>query len=303
MAQSKESVVPVIDLEDFSLQSSKKLLEACEALGCFRVVHHKIPLQLLSEMKSVARHLLDLPTETKRRNTDTIAGSGYMAPSPTNPLYEALGLYDVNSSEAVDAFCDQLEATPHQRETIKSYASEMHQLAMDIAHKITKCLGIEGDVCIRWPMQFRINKYSFTEESVGSLGVQLHTDSTFLTILQEDESVGGLEVMNNNGGFIPVQPNPGSLLVNLGDIAKAWSNGRMCNVKHRVQCKEATTRVSIAVFLLGPKEKTMEAPPELVDADHPRLYLPFTYEDYRKRRVSGALHTGEALELYAMHQA
>lgn len=96
----------------------------------------------------------------------------------------------------------------------------MHQLAMDIAHKITKCLGIEGDVCIRWPMQFRINKYSFTEESVGSLGVQLHTDSTFLTILQEDESVGGLEVMNNNGGFIPVQPNPGSLLVNLGDIAK-----------------------------------------------------------------------------------
>lgn len=106
------------------------------------------------------------------------------------------------------------------RETIKSYAGEMHDLAMDIGHKIKQSLGIEGDVCSGWPMQFRINKYSFTEETVGSIGVQLHTDSTFLTILQEDESVGGLEVMTKNGEFMPIQPTPGSLLVNLGDIAK-----------------------------------------------------------------------------------
>lgn len=85
--------------------------------------------------------------------------------------------------------------------------------------------------------------------------------------------------------------------------SKVWSNGRLCNVKHRVQCKEAATRISIAVFLLGPKEKTVEAPPELVDADHPQMYLPFTYEDYRKLRVSDGLHAGEALELYTLHQA
>lgn len=121
MAWSEESPLPVIDLQEFSTRSSQKLLEACEVLGCFRVVNHRIPLQLMSEMKSVVRHLLDLPTETKRRNTDTIAGSGYMGPSPKNPLYEALGLYDVNSSQAVDAFCDQLEASPHQRLLISNF--------------------------------------------------------------------------------------------------------------------------------------------------------------------------------------
>lgn len=77
---------------------------------------------------------------------------------------------------------------------------------------------------------------------------------------------------------------------------KAWSNGRLRTVKHRVQCKEASLRYSIAAFLLGPME-TVEAPAELVDAEHPRLYAPFTFEDYRKLRLSTKLQAGEALDL------
>lgn len=79
-------------------------------------------------------------------------------------------------------------------------------------------------------------------------------------------------------------------------MLKAWSNGRFCNVKHRVQCKEACIRVSIASFLLGPKEEAVEAPPELVDSDNPRQFLPFTYEEYRKLRISTELQAGEALQ-------
>ncbi|MFS8007627.1 putative flavanone 3-dioxygenase [Helianthus anomalus] len=137
----------------------------------------------------------------------------------------------------------------------------------------------------------------------------MHTDSGFLTILQDDEGVGGLEVMNKSGDFVPVDPWPGTLLVNLGDMATVrlkplflgiflgvWSNGRFCNVKHRVQCKDANTRVSIASFLLGPEE-ILEPLPELVDDDHPRVFVPTTYEDYRKLRFSTKLHAGEALAL------
>lgn len=68
-------------------------------------------------------------------------------------------------------------------------------------------------------------------------------------------------------------------------------------MKHRVQCKEASIRVSIASFLLGPKGEAVEAPSELVDDEHPRLYVPFSYEDYRKIRLSTKLQAGEALEL------
>lgn len=66
---------------------------------------------------------------------------------------------------------------------------------------------------------------------------------------------------------------------------------------HRVQCKEATTRLSIATFLLGPKEAAVEPPPQLVDSEHPRLYVPLTYEGYRKLRLTTKLQAGEALAL------
>ncbi|KAI3798699.1 hypothetical protein L1987_33977 [Smallanthus sonchifolius] len=128
----------------------------------------------------------------------------------------------------------------------------------------------------------------YQSESVGSPGVQIHTDSGFLTILQDDDGVGGLEVMNMSGEFIPVDPWPDTLIVNLGDMATVWSNGRLCNVKHRVQCKEANTRVSIASFLLG-QDEILEPLLELVDDDHPCVFVPTTYEDYRKLRRGNLL--------------
>lgn len=68
-------------------------------------------------------------------------------------------------------------------------------------------------------------------------------------------------------------------------------------MKHRVMCKEAGMRLSIATFLLGPKEAVVEAPPELVDLEHPRLFTPFSYQDYRNLRIANKLHTGETLDL------
>ncbi|KAD5960738.1 hypothetical protein E3N88_12210 [Mikania micrantha] len=306
--------IPVIDLLDFPNQSSK-LVAASEEWGCFRLInyHDVLPATLMADMKTVVRSLLDLPAEIKQRNLDVITGSGYMAPSAKNPLYEALGLYDMASPRDVDNFCSQLDASPHQRETIMRYAEGVHELFMSIGKNLAESLGVKSEnIGIEnWPCQFRINKYNFTPDSVGSPGVQIHTDSGFLTILQDDEEVGGLEVMDHSGEFIPLIHGqaPSSLTsatwqrsidiaIMVFDVSKLklWSNGRLCNVKHRVQCKEAKLRVSIASFLLGPKE-TVEPPKELVDDDHPRLYVATTYEDYRKMRFSTKLHAGEALAL------
>ncbi|XP_047336410.1 2-oxoglutarate-dependent dioxygenase DAO-like [Impatiens glandulifera] len=299
MKSSSSSSVPVIDLQKFPSESHN-LIQACDQWGCFRIINHTIPTNLMSEMKSVIKFLLDLPAEVKIRNIDVIAGSGYVAPTKINPLYEALGLYDIGSSQAVREFCDQLEATPSQRYTIEKYSEAINELVMDIGRKICESLGLGSkNLFLEWPCQFRINKYSFTPEAVGSCGVQIHTDSGFLTILQDDENVGGLEVMDKETGvFLPIDPMPGSLLVNMGDLAKIWSNGRFYNVKHKVMCREASVRLSIALFVLGPKDTQMEAPAELLlDSDDTRLYVPVAFEEYRKLRLSKGMHAGEALSL------
>ncbi|KAJ8544738.1 hypothetical protein K7X08_017321 [Anisodus acutangulus] len=104
--------------------------------------------------------------------------------------------------------------------------------------------------------------------------------------------------MRKSGEFVAVEPWPNSLLVNMGNITTAWSNGRFNNVRHRVMCKEAKTRVSIVSFIRGPKDTVLEPPSELVDTEHPRLYVPFTQDDLAKLRQSAMIFTGEGLDYF-----
>lgn len=109
-----EEAVPVIDLLSSPAEGGS-LLSACEGIGCFRIVNHGIPTELLAEMKAAVKSLFDLPEDVKRRNSDIILGSGYVGPTKENPLYEAFGLFDAGRAADVDAFCSQLHASPHHR--------------------------------------------------------------------------------------------------------------------------------------------------------------------------------------------
>ncbi|KHN41789.1 hypothetical protein glysoja_003529 [Glycine soja] len=49
-----------------------------------------------------------------------------------------------------------------------------------------------------------------TRSTRETIGVPIHTDSGFLTILKDDENAGGLQVMNGSGSFLPILPFPGT---------------------------------------------------------------------------------------------
>ena len=204
---------------------SARLRDACERLGCFRVSGHRVPAALQANMKAAVCALFDLPDDAKRRNTDTVANSSYIAPNPINPLYESLGLWDAALAADIDAFCSRLDAPPHARETVKRYVEEMHDLVVDVASKVAVSLGLDQLDQFQfqdWPCQFRMNKYNYTQDTVGCQGVQTHTDSGFLTVIQEDDCVGGLEVLDPAiNEFVPVDhPLPGTFIINVGDVGK-----------------------------------------------------------------------------------
>lgn len=108
--------IPVFDLHNLPNQLPE-LISACENWGCFRLInnHEILSTKLMLEMKTVVRSLLDLPAEIKRRSSEAIAGSGYMAPNAKNPLYETLALYDMAESGDVERFFQELDATRDQR--------------------------------------------------------------------------------------------------------------------------------------------------------------------------------------------
>ncbi|XP_055961842.1 2-oxoglutarate-dependent dioxygenase DAO-like [Mercurialis annua] len=111
----KKKSIPSIDVSDFPGEF-ERLRNASEEWGCFRIYNHNIPSTLLLEMKDVVRSLLDLPMEVKSRNAAVVASSGYERSSHTKPMYEALGIFDIASSHAVNSFCSQLDISTYQSE-------------------------------------------------------------------------------------------------------------------------------------------------------------------------------------------
>ena len=64
--------------------------------------------------------------------------------------------------------------------------------------------------------------YQKTDLKANQLRCGEHTDYGALTILFQD-SMGGLEVFNRQGRYVPAPPIPDTVVVNLGDLMQRWT--------------------------------------------------------------------------------
>ncbi len=126
-------------------------------------------------------------------------------------------------------------------------------------------------------------------------GVAEHTDYGLLTLLAQDDQ-GGLQVRGPDG-WIDVPPEPGALVVNLGDMLDRMTGGRYRSTPHRVVPTSGDRdRLSFPFFLdpswdaeVRPLPLDGEAPPD--DAatrwDGTSLrHLDGTYGDYLTAKVA-----------------
>lgn len=133
----------------------------------------------------------------------------------------------------------------------------------------------------------RIVNYS-PPENVGEYeveGLGMHTDMSCITIVYQGE-IGGLQMRSKAGKWIDVDLCEDSLVVNIGDLMQAWSNGRLRSSEHRVILKRPVNRLSLAFFWCFEDEKLVLAPDEVVGEGNPRAYEAFICIDYLKFRES-----------------
>jgi isopenicillin N synthase-like dioxygenase len=86
-------------------------------------------------------------------------------------------------------------------------------------------------------------------EAAGDQGVGSHADYGFVTLLLQDE-VGGLEVLPpGTSQWLPVEPLPGALVVNLGEMLEVATEGYLAATIHRVQAPPpGVDRYSVPFF-------------------------------------------------------
>ena len=116
-----------------------------------------------------------------------------------------------------------------------------------------------------------------------------HEDINTITLLLGAEEAG-LELLDRDGNWLPVQPKAGELAVNVGDMLQRLTNNRLRSTTHRVMNpapeRRGHSRYSMPFFLHFRPDYLIETLPSTIDAAHPNLYpTPITAHDYLHERL------------------
>ena len=116
-----------------------------------------------------------------------------------------------------------------------------------------------------------------------------HEDINTITLLLGAEEAG-LELLDRDGDWLPVQPGPGELAVNVGDMLQRLTNNLLRSTTHRVMNpapeRRGHARYSMPFFLHFRPDYPIKTLPNCITAEHPNLYPePITAHDFLFQRL------------------
>jgi isopenicillin N synthase-like dioxygenase len=116
-----------------------------------------------------------------------------------------------------------------------------------------------------------------------------HEDINAITLLLGAEEAG-LEVLDRDGAWLPIDPPPGSVVCNIGDMLQRLTNHALPSTTHRVvnppPARRGVARYSTPFFLHFAPDYLIETLPACVSAERPNRYpVPITANDYLVERL------------------
>jgi isopenicillin N synthase-like dioxygenase len=116
-----------------------------------------------------------------------------------------------------------------------------------------------------------------------------HEDINVITLLLGAEEAG-LEVKDHDGRWIAINPPPGALVCNIGDMLQRLTNHRLPSTTHRVVNpapeRRGFPRYSTPFFLHFNSDYRIETLPSCIDAQHPDRYpQSITADEFLQERL------------------
>jgi isopenicillin N synthase-like dioxygenase len=135
----------------------------------------------------------------------------------------------------------------------------------------------------------RLLHYPPVVGSPDGIRAEAHEDINTITLLLGAEEAG-LEILEPDGSWLPVNPPAGAMAVNVGDMLQRLTNHRLPSTTHRVRNPDAGraghSRYSMPFFLHFRSDYLIETLPGCIDAAHPNRYPePITADDYLQQRL------------------
>ena len=126
-------------------------------------------------------------------------------------------------------------------------------------------------------------------EPTPSVRAGAHEDINVITLLLGAEEPG-LEVLSRKGEWLPINPSPGSLVCNVGDMLQRLTNMHLRSTTHRVtnppRDRASNARYSLPFFLHFNPDFLIKTLPQYVDAQHPDQFpVPINAHDFLQERL------------------
>ena len=302
------TTIPTIDIADIDdpvqkYAIAKEIYDACYTCGFFYVKNHGLPEELLRETFGVIHRFFALDNETKmsahnqinpairgyepmletrldRRTKGDIKEAFTMGDCVIEPEQNYLG--KVGSSPPPHITKPQ-NIWPKNEDWFRAgmyrYYNEVLPLAMKLVRTFALAFGLKEDAFnqyFRFPITgMRPLHYPpMPPESDGlQMGLGAHADFSWLTLVLQD-TVSALEVLNPDGRWVSAEPQPNTLVCNVGQYLEKQSNGIFPATVHRVRNKTGERRYSLPFFLTPDPDAVLEVLPCCVKEGETPKYEP-----------------------------
>lgn len=294
------SSIPKVDLLPFlkegDAEGKKKareiIGEACSEYGFFQVVNHGVPLGLMRRALELSKVFFQIPFEEKIKlapKTGAPLPAGYSRqPDHSLDKNEYFLMFPPTSS-----FNVYPTHPPEFKEVLEEIFTHLTKAGLLVESIINECLGLPPNVLKEcnhdrsWDFMVALRYFPATE--IENNGITEHEDGNCITFVFQDQT-GGLEVWKN-GKWIPLTPEEGTLVVNLGDAIQVLTNEKFKSATHRVVRQNGRSRHSFAFFYNLPGDKWVEPLSEFTkEIGEPPKYRGFFYKDYQNLRMRNKTH-------------
>ncbi len=296
--------MPVLDLGGWIAGGSitalaEQFRSACSRTGFFYVTNHGVPQAVIDGAFDAARRYFALPMEERLQDRiDERFRRGFMPmgvtrhPGHKPDLKESyvMGLDlpqtdpDVIAGRPLHGPNRWPADKPWLREAAMAYFDQTMVLGKRLLRIFAVALDLPEDFFLQYTRKPMVltNLYHYPPQASPTnleLGAAAHTDYGTLTMLAQDP-IGGLELRTRDSEWVAAPYIAGTLVINLGDLVKVWTNGQYVSNLHRVANRTGKERFSIPTFFNFDYDTPVACLPQFQSADRPPVHAPTRSGDW-----------------------
>lgn len=260
MGDDESYELPLVDMarlldSESSEAETAKLGSACRDWGFFQLTNHGLDESVVQDMKNNAIQFFRLPLEKKNAvgiQAGGLRGFGHHFTGASRDKLDWAESLILTTQENEQTNMEFWPADPPTfRDALDKYSLEMSSLTMHLVGFMASDLGVERealDGAFRGKRQsVAMHHYPPCRHPDKVIGITPHHDGLGLALLLHVDDTPGLQVRRDDRWF-PLDPLPGALVVNVGDILQVLTNGKYRSAEHRVLVDAERGRATVVMF-------------------------------------------------------